>query len=108
MYQSNIAKKGKRKYTTEYQDIKYKFISKENLNKFLATPEKFLPEYGGWCAYAMALNGSKVKINPKSFQIHDGKLYLFYNAFFNNTLDTQIEDGEEEMRMKANAEWEKL
>ena len=108
MYQSNVAKKGKRKFTFVYEGVKYKFISKQNRTLFESNPSLYLPEYGGWCAYAMALNGSKVKINPKTFQLYNGKLYLFYNVFFNNTLDTWKEDGEDTMRKKADEEWEKL
>ncbi|MBL1279285.1 MAG: hypothetical protein COA33_003395 [Fluviicola sp.] len=107
-YRTNEAKKGKRKFTFVFEGVKYKFISKQNLNIFESNPSSYLPEYGGWCAYAMALNGSKVKINPKTFQLFNGKLYLFYNAFFNNTLDTWNEDGEKVMRKKADEEWEKL
>ncbi len=108
MYQSNVAKKGKRKFIALHQGVKYKFTSETTKTKFLANPMKYLPKYGGWCAYAMALNGSKVKINPKTFQIHNGELYLFYNAFFNNTLEIWIEDGEDLMRKKADEEWEKV
>ena len=53
---------------------------------FLKNPTNFEPEYGGWCAYAMGDSGEKVTINPETFKIINGKLYLFYNAFLTNTL----------------------
>lgn len=57
--------------------ITYLFANTINLNKFKATPEKHEPAYGGWCAYAMGESGEKVKIDPETFKIRDGKLYLF-------------------------------
>jgi len=46
---------------------------------FKANPEKYEPAYGGWCAYAMGENGEKVKIDPETYKIIEGKLFLFYN-----------------------------
>jgi phosphohistidine phosphatase SixA/YHS domain-containing protein len=62
-----------------YQGITYYFVSKKNLNQFMISPEKYLPQYGGWCAYQMSVFESNPKqdIDPSSFKIIDGKLYLF-------------------------------
>ena len=43
-------------------------------------PSCYVPQYGGWCAYAMGYNGEKVEINPESYSIEDKKLYLFYKT----------------------------
>ncbi|MGK0238253.1 MAG: YHS domain-containing protein [Candidatus Pelagisphaera sp.] len=64
---------------------RYHFDSKANLEAFKAYPEKFLPAYGGWCAYAM-LDGDKVEVDPMTYKIVEGKLYLFYNGFWGDTL----------------------
>jgi YHS domain-containing protein len=87
--------------SAKYQGVIYHFSSEANKKEFLMNPSKYEPEYGGWCAYAMGDNGSKVEINPKTFKIMDGKLYLFYNAYFNNTLTTWNKD---EKKLKANAD----
>ena len=63
--------------------------------------------FGGWCAYAMGDNGEKVDIDPETFKIIDGKLYLFYNAYFNNTLNSWNKD-EKNLKNKANNNWSKL
>ena len=55
------------------------FATQTNLNKFKTSPEKYEPAYGGWCAYAMGETGEKVKIDPETYKIIDGKLYMFYN-----------------------------
>ena len=81
---------------------------KENLEKFNADPEYYTPQYGGYCAYAIGKNGDKVKIDPKTFEIRDGKLYLFYHTFFANTLEKWLEEGAEELKKDADKNWIKI
>jgi len=98
---------GKKNITTQYNGISYRFANVQNRDAFIAAPEKYEPQYGGWCAYAMGANGEKVAVDPETFKIVDGKLYLFYNKFFNNTLKDWNKD---EAHLKANADksWQKL
>ncbi|MCH2216056.1 MAG: hypothetical protein MK086_12885 [Flavobacteriales bacterium] len=56
------------------------------MDSFSKNPENYLPQYGGWCAYAMGVKGEKVDVDHETFKVWDGKLYLFYNKYFNNTL----------------------
>ena len=79
------AKKGKKDIRSTYEGIVYQFASSKHKALFDAQPEKYEPKYGGWCAYAMGADGSKVKIDPKTFKVLNGELYLFYNFYFNNT-----------------------
>lgn len=87
--------------------VKYLFSTQVNKNLFLESPAAYKPQYGGWCAYAMGAKAEKVEVDPETFKIVDGKLYLFYNKFFNNTLDTWNEN---EVILKANADknWTKI
>ena len=85
----------------------FHFVSKENKEKFEAAPEQFVPQYGGYCAYAIGLKEKKVSIDPETFEIRDGKLYLFYNKFGTNTLDLWNEQNPEELKAKADAYWSK-
>lgn len=107
-YFEQKAEKGNSKFETEYKGLALRFSSNQNLKKFNANPEQYLPQYGGWCAYAMASEGEKVKIDPKTFEIRDQKLYLFYNAFFSNTLESWLEEGPEDLVRKANQNWNKF
>ncbi len=66
--------------THEYNGVKYFFTSTKNLNQFKTTPSKFEPQYGGWCASHMGIDGSQVESNPQCFTVNDGKLYLFASA----------------------------
>jgi len=75
--------KGKKKFSTSYKGANWKFASKENLETFLADPEKYAPQYGGYCAYAVAL-GDTVKGDPLQYHISDNKLYLNINRKYKN------------------------
>ncbi len=73
---------GKDQFTYAYQGATWKFSSVENLEKFIAAPENYAPQYGGYCAWAMA-NGDIASAEPEQWTIHDGKLYLNYNRKIN-------------------------
>lgn len=107
-YFSNEAIKGDNKIMTSYDGVKYKFSSKENLATFNKNPEKYIPQYGGYCAYAVALKNDKVSINPKAFQIINGKLYLFYDAWGTNTLDLWEKEGASILKEKADKNWQNI
>ena len=107
-YFNNKAVEGNKKFTTTYDGVNYKFVSQENLNKFKANPSKFAPQYGGYCAYAVADKGKKIGIDPKTFEIRDGKLYLFYNSWGVNTLEKWNEEGPDKLKGQADAAWSEV
>jgi len=71
-------------FTAAYKGATYRFASAENRARFIATPEKFVPQYGGYCAYAIALN-KIADIDPDEWAIVNDKLYL-NNGFLAQTL----------------------
>lgn len=99
--------KGKKEVSALYQGVIYKFSSNQNKEAFLKKPSEFEPQYGGWCAYAMGSTGDKIKINPETFKISNGKLYLFYNAYFNNTLKSWNKN-ETALKVKADSNWKNI
>lgn len=101
------AVKGKSAIATTYEGVVYNFSSQANKELFLKNPANYEPQYGGWCAFAMGDSGKKVEVDPQTFKILDGKLYLFYNAYFNNTLKSWNKD-EVNLRKKADANWKKI
>lgn len=107
-YFKNTAEKGKKEFSTIYDGVNFRFSSKENLNTFKNNPKQYVPQYGGYCAYAIGKTGEKVSINPKTFEIRDNKLYLFYNAWGTNTLDLWIKENPKELQQKADENWRKL
>lgn len=106
-YFDGKALKGNKELVFAFKGVIYNFSSKTNLDRFKSNPEKFEPQYGGWCAYAIGDNAEKVKIDPHTFKIIDGKLYLFYNFFGTNTLDLWNQN-ELKLLNKANQNWSKL
>jgi len=69
---------GNSKFTHQWQNVTWQFDSETNKKLFIANPEKYAPQYGGYCAYAAA-KGSVVPSDPKSWSINNGKLYLNYS-----------------------------
>ena len=73
---------------------------------FKGNPKKYIPQYGGYCAYAVAEKSDKVSINPKTFEIINDKLYLFYNAWGTNTLELWRKRNVKDLLEKADNNWE--
>jgi YHS domain-containing protein len=74
-FTQNKAVKGWWETTAVYHGVTYEFASKENQAAFQANPEKYVPQYGGFCAYAASV-GVKADIDPHEFSINNGKLYV--------------------------------
>ncbi|KTC80292.1 hypothetical protein Lche_2312 [Legionella cherrii] len=70
--------RGSGNHVVMYHGIAYIFATQENKKAFAANPEKYLPAYGGYCAYGVA-SGHKVISDPLAWKIVDGKLYLNLN-----------------------------
>lgn len=106
-YFSGSPKKGNDAYAVQHQGVVYHFANAANKETFLKSPSAYEPQYGGWCAYAMGAKGEKVSVDPETYKIVDGKLYLFYNSFFNNTLKSWNKD-EGTLMKAADASWKKF
>jgi YHS domain-containing protein len=101
------AEKGKKEFAYSDHGVTYHFASAADQQTFQANPVKYEPQYGGWCAYAMGHDGSKVEVDPETFKIINGKLFLFYNRFFNNTLKSWNQD-ESKLHSQADINWQKI
>jgi len=95
---------GKKEFQYKHENVTYYFASAANREAFIKNPKAYEPQYGGWCAYAMGANGEKVEINPETFKVLDGKLYLFYNAYLTNTLPKWNKD-EANLKVNADKNW---
>lgn len=101
------AVEGKKEFQAVYNGVMYYFSSKSSRDEFTRNPTRYEPQFGGWCAYAMGKNGEKVEVDPRTFKVLDGKLYLFYNKYFNNTLKSWNQD-EGHLKMQADKNWTKF
>ena len=106
-YFQGKAKKGKETLAVTYMGVTYHFSSASNKDTFSQNATAYEPQYGGWCAYAMGTKGEKVAVDPETFKIINGKLYLFYNAYFNNTLKFWNKD-ETALKQAADQNWNKI
>lgn len=98
---------GKSEIQFMYSGLTYRFATEANLRKFKAMPDKYEPAFGGWCAFAMGDTGEKVKIDPETFKVIDGRLYLFYNFWGNNTL-AEWNKNEPGLKAKGEQNWRKF
>jgi YHS domain-containing protein len=105
-FTQNKAVKGKKDFAVNADGITYYFANAEDKAAFQKDWKKYEPQYGGWCAYAMGATGEKVEIDPESFKIANGKLFLFYHSWTNNTLGKWNKD-EVNLHAKADANWTK-
>lgn len=103
-FTNNKAIKGNKQFAATFEGITYYFSSNINKETFIKNPKAYEPQYGGWCAYAMGATNEKVEIDPETFKIKDGKLFLFYHSWVNNTLPKWNKD-ENNLHTKADANW---
>jgi len=99
-------KKGKAELSLKQGGVTWRFATEENRERFEASPAKFDPAYGGWCAYAMA-DGAKVEVDPESYLIQDGRLMLFYKGFLNDTRK-KWQKKPADYQARADREWTRI
>lgn len=87
----------------EWRDATWRFASAAHRDLFAADPEKYAPQYGGYCAWAVSQN-KKASIDPDAWRIVDGKLYLNYSLKVQRTWETDIPG----FIQKADANWPEL
>lgn len=71
-------KAGYARYTVDRDGVAYYFASEKTMKQFQANPERYMPQYGGFCAFGVAI-GKKLDAAPRYADIVDGKLYVFLN-----------------------------
>jgi YHS domain-containing protein len=92
--------KGKPEFATNHKGAAYRFASQEHKELFIKNPEKYEPQFGGYCAYGVSKNGL-YNIDPDAFQITDGKLLLQYSK---DARDNFNKDAKGNLT-KANTNW---
>jgi len=73
-----LAERGSKEFKSEYQKVAYYFTSAEQKVTFDKNPSKYLPQYGGYCAFGVYA-GAKFRVDPNKFIVKDGKYYLYLN-----------------------------
>jgi YHS domain-containing protein len=106
-FTQNKAVKGSKQFASSAEGVIYYFSTAANRDLFVKNYTLYEPQYGGWCAYAMGATNEKVEIDPATFKIVNGKLYLFYHTFFNNTL-TKWNKDEANLKARADKNWQNM
>ena len=89
-FTQNKPVKGSKKYKTSYRGAHWLFSSAENLATFKNDPKRYAPQYGGHCAWALAVKNSQVSGDPQQWNIVDGKLYINYDKGVKNKWEKNI------------------
>lgn len=110
-FTAHSAERGTQEFSATHSGVTYYFVSEENKKSFEGNPTAYLPQYDGFCAFAVAKMNKKVPTNPQTFRIDDGKLYLFFNDFYEgkpfNTIIPWV-NNEAEMEKMAIENWKTL
>jgi YHS domain-containing protein len=77
-FTGNKPVKGEAQFQYKYEGAVYQFASQEHLDLFKGSPEKYKPQFGAWCAYAISL-GRIAPIDVNTFSIVDGRLFIQHN-----------------------------
>mgnify|MGYP005991333829 FL=1 len=102
-YFNDEPKEGDKAIQSTVEGVHYYFSSQKNTALFDKNLNRYIPKYGGWCAYAMS-RGDTVSINPEAYLIQDDSLYLFYKTRFTNTI-TKWKKTPKDYQKKADTHW---
>ena len=101
------AVRGVPEHASTHEGVSYWFVNAEAKDAFDASPEKFLPAYGGWCAFGMAVS-DKFPVDPTRFKIEKGRLLLFLKNSGVDALELWNKGDRTELLRKADAHWKKV
>jgi YHS domain-containing protein len=91
---------GSASFKATFQGAEFRFASAANRDAFLASPARYAPQYGGYCAWAVS-QGYTAGIDPNAWAIVDGKLYLNYNR----TIQERWQGDRANLIVAANRNW---
>ena len=94
---------GTAQFSYQHHGNTWQFANQEHLDLFSENPEKYMPQYGGYCAYA-ASQGAQADIDPIAWRIIDDKLYLNYDLRVQKVWAANLS----EYIQAANSYWSKL
>lgn len=95
--------RGNGNYVAMHDGVTYLFSSEANQKEFQSNPDKYLPAYGGWCAFGVSV-GKKFSADPEVWEIVDGKLYMNLDPGIYQMWKKDVKGNIK----KANANWSKI
>lgn len=103
----NKAVRGKPEFASTHDGVTYHFVSTDAKKAFDAEPDKYLPAFGGWCAFGMAVS-DKFPVDPTRFKIVNGRLMLFLRNAKVDALELWNQGDQRGLLEKATAHWTKV
>ena len=102
-----IAQKGLKEYKVTYEGLAYYFTNAEQKKAFETNPKKYLPQYGGFCAFGVSV-GAKFRVDPNKFVVKDGAYYLFLYDLEVDAQQLWMAGKHKDLVSKADQNWRKL
>lgn len=103
--------KGSSNISATYDDVTFYFSTEQNKSTFVRDPDKYVPKYNAYCAFAVGQNNAKVPANPDTFKMYNGELLMFFNDLYNgNKFNTKIpwNKAEKALSIQAETNWKQL
>ncbi len=102
-----LAQRGLKEFKSVYDGINYYFTNADQKAEFEENPKKYLPAYGGFCAFGIAV-GARFRVDPNKFLVSNGKLYLFLYDIEVDAQQLWLQGDEKDLRQKADANWKQM
>lgn len=102
-YFSGEALAGNPEFSATHNGATFRFASEANRDAFVADPDRYTPEYGGFCATAMS-EGTVFEVDPTNFKVDGERLFLFYRGEHGDTLPEWNAD-QDTRRSDADRHW---
>ena len=106
-FDAGRAERGEAVFSVTHEGVSYHLTSAEQAAKFARDPQRYVPAYGGWCAFGMAVE-DKFPVDPRVFKIVDGRLLLFLKNPGVDALELWNGGDERELLRKADAHWRRV
>lgn len=106
-YFAGRAERGSALFAVEHDDVTYHLTDAEQVAAFRSDPSKYVPAFGGWCAFGMAVS-DKFPVDPANFQIVGGRLFLFLRNSGVDARELWNDGNEAELLEKARRHWKKV
>lgn len=102
-----IAQKGLKQFKSTHDGYAYYFTNEDQKKAFDKNPTKYLPQYGGHCAFGVSV-GAKFRTDPNKFVVKNGKYFLFLYDLEVDAQQLWLDGNHNELVAKANKNWKTL
>lgn len=106
-YFDGVAERGDALFSVEHDGVTYHLTSADQVSTFRRDPQRFVPAFGGWCAFGMSVS-DKFPVDPTNFMIVDGRLLVFLRNAGLDARELWRKGNAVDLLRKAEAHWKKV